>query len=278
MSEPEQTTAITLFQPDAVERVRQGIDAWLDNDAAAVIEADVDELVESTTAIRDLNSGQAYTVCVDQVDAVAALRKRIEEHYASARSVLHGFHKQVTSVAGELERRLKAEQDRLGRLASAYARTQEQKRREDERKLQEEQRQAEAAERQAAAKQAEATGASPAEVEAARATPAATAPVRLAGSQYVPDTGAKHRPEWKAQITDWPAFLDALATDAAADNPKPSIYPLPKILINMREDRFGVPSTPHLNQLARDNKGKFKMPGVRVFDDGKSSRRGGGRA
>lgn len=266
MSEPETETGLVLFQESAVERVRVGINGWLDSDDIALFVAEVDEAVQTAAPMTEVTSDDSYTIVVDHWKALKELRKRIEAHFAQPKAALHSFHKLVSGAESEYVNQVKAEADRLNTIASAWA-----KKKEDLRKAAQAAADREHAAQQEkaasdAAAQAEAAGASPAEVAAARTAVEQTPAPQVQSST---PAGPKRQSSWKAQITDIAAFCDAIALDHAENNPNEPRFPLPTIIMGIRLDAKGQPTNTYLNDQARKTGGKFTMPGVRVFDDGK---------
>ena len=266
----ETTTALAV--PEPIQRMQEAVDAWRDSDDVAVLEARVEDMLESTSVINKIVSGQAYEISVDQWKALGTLRREVNEHYDVVKKPAYELHRKVSGDCTALVDRIKTEEDRLNTLNTDYYTVQDFKRRADEERMQREQAATEKARRDGEASEAEAAGASPAEVEVVRTAPSTAPPVALSREQYTPPTGTARKPQWKSAITDMIAFLDALCVDHADNNPRPPRCPLPEAVMGLRLDAKGSVTNTYLNNQARDTKGKFEFPGVRVYDDGKLGR------
>lgn len=278
-----ETKALALFQPADVETVANSISAWMDSDEVAEIEGTRENILVGTTNMKAITSPAARDIVVAAWESLRLLVKRTETHFEQATSPLNRFHKMVTAERAKIIQPMQAEADRLGALASKWDREQEALRLAEQRRLEDEQRRAAKAERERLAKSKQAAGGSSAEVETTRTDslplgtatdpPAAPPPPTDAPPPLVtpaaPATGPKHRANYKAQILDMHAWLEALVKDNRPDNPVEPRYPLPEALLGLKVNVRGHYSTPWLNNQAKSSGGKFNMPGVETYDDGK---------
>ena len=252
----EPTTALAGFMT--------GIDEWLDSDEIAVLEARIETLLDGTHEMTAVPTPEAYGILTGAWKDIGALRKEVGEHFDLVKKPANDIHKRISSASSALESRLKAEENRLSRLASAFVAAQEAKRRADEQRMLEQQNAQEAKKREAAAAEAS----SPAEASAILSAPSTAPPPTVPRSDYVPaDTGVGTRQSWKADVTDLLAFLDGICIDHAENNEnKGQRIEMPVAVMGLRLIASGGITNTYLNTRARNSKGKWEFPGVRVYD------------
>lgn len=208
--------------------------------------------IEAQTAIWPLRAAELEVVDYDSEQEAARLLQDIKALMAEIDAkcdpvvkAAHAAHKAAVAQKKDLQKDLVAADAQIRRKMGTYRLECEKRAREEAARREAEARKAREAAEKEAAELAKAGEQELAEAVREEAEVAAV-PARVEEPPKV--EGAGYRDNWKAEVTDFPALVKAVAAGEA------SIALL-------------QPNTKVLGQQARSLKSEFKVPGVRVWND-----------
>lgn len=235
--------------------------------AALVLPKEAIDLGQQAIEIRrqgplQLNSQEDYDFCAHKLGVVVDARKQIAEHYDESIQAAHQQHKRLLAMKAEHDGPLAFLETAFKSAIITFDRKKEQERIEAQRKLDAEAEEARKAEERVQLAAAKERGAGPAERAEIKRTIAAT-PAPTAAPTYERSSSVTTAANWTAEIDGLEGVIKLVKY--VAENVSERLYLL-------EPDKL-MKDHPNLNRLAKSQKDRLAIPGVRAVDKGRVSAR-----
>lgn len=212
------------------------------------LQKDSGEIVAQANRVTAITTAEDYAAAVNIGKSLRSMRKGIEEFFSPLKSAAHKAWKEVCNTENRILEPVTTAQRSLDGKLGRYLQQQEADRLERERVAREAAQKAEQDRLLAEAAHLSETGQQAEAEKVLDQAVAVEAPPVIMPSSVPKVAGASTRQNWKFEVTDLKALVEAVA---AGKVPLNAIRP---------DDTF-------LGQMARAMKGSMKWPGVKVYND-----------